>query len=139
MLRSAIQTRELRFHLDWHSSFAKNKPYGVRCCHCRRHRRRRRNYRRGCSCKRIEYRHHAYIIAQVNSLTECHHTTTLRRILLIYSKFIATKPTPFERIKSAHQIRSARIKLTKFIYTILVIWLTRAFVMQKTHTYAHAY
>lgn len=34
-------TRELRFHLDWHSSFAKNKPYGVRCCRrrCRRYRR----------------------------------------------------------------------------------------------------
>lgn len=53
-----------------------------------------------------EYRHHAYIIAQLQQQFQIttHHTAILRRVLLIYSQFIANKPTPFTQKKTTHTI-----------------------------------
>lgn len=53
-----------------------------------------------------EYRHHAYIIAQLQQQFQIttHHTAILRRVSLIYSQFIANKPTPFTQKKTTHTI-----------------------------------
>lgn len=67
-----------------------------------------------------EYRHHAYIIAQLQQQFQIttHHTAILRRVSLIYSQFIANKPTPFTQKNNTHNSKHCvhtKKKHAKFI------------------------
>lgn len=67
-----------------------------------------------------EYRHHAYIIAQLQQQFQIttYHTAILRRVSLIYSQFIANKPTPFTQKKQHtqfHTLCTHEKKHAKFI------------------------